>query len=150
MCVDPLVARGGGIGQDRKSVPFRRTLCGSDKGLDNTLWRSREDWHNRVQFRYMEIFPAVAFFMIDPEEEKGLIKVEIYTRSATGDVTSRPHFMVPLNLKRWRHIFLEQWQFYWEARVPLTRLQSGLRGHAPADTARHQARPLPECGTIPA
>jgi hypothetical protein len=72
----------------------------------------------------MEIFPAVAFFMIDPEEEKGLIKVEIYTRSATGDVTSRPHFMVPLNLKRWRRYFLEQWQFYWEgARVPLTRLE---------------------------
>lgn len=66
-----------------------------------------------LQLRFLPILPAVGFFLTDPGDDQGVVKVELYVSSKPNMSVHRPHIILSQHHAGWREYFIQQWDLYW-------------------------------------
>jgi hypothetical protein len=119
LCTDPECAAVDMLTKIDPRLPTRNTFIDSMISVEKVLRDFRSRYPSTFEFRYLPILPALGFFMVDPEEPTGIVKIEIYTAKPWEPVASRPHLILPQELFQWRQYFIAQWKNYWDlSRVP--------------------------------
>jgi len=77
------------------------------------LQKMKEKYPKYFEYKLLPILPAIGFFIVDRNDEKGIVKVEINTAKRWSPIDSRPHLVITRKDKEWRNYFLTQWDRYW-------------------------------------
>jgi hypothetical protein len=87
---------------------YKRTLA----TIKNLLAEWKKEYTDTFEYGFLSFLPAMGFFITDPQEETGIVKVKIYV--AKPWVENRPHILI--KDKKWKEYFIRQWENYWNLR----------------------------------
>ncbi|MBI4320452.1 MAG: hypothetical protein HY675_18335 [Chloroflexi bacterium] len=99
--------RRGQVEDSQRKRTFRDSLDRTKSMLDTLKSR----YPDHVDYRMMPFCPPVGFFISDPEEEKGIVKFEVYI--AKPPEISAPHIVFPPAFTGWRRFVCSLWDSQW-------------------------------------
>ncbi|MDQ6947093.1 MAG: hypothetical protein M3256_12710 [Actinomycetota bacterium] len=82
------------------------------ESTDHRLRVLRNRHPEQFEFRYLPFAPSVGFFITDPHQADGVIKLELYVAKPFLPGGSRPHVVIS-EQSQWREFWLKQWENYW-------------------------------------
>jgi hypothetical protein len=113
LCVDPESSAIQMLARIDPRFPTPESFVNSMKSVENVLKDLSKQYPNLFEYRFLPILPALGFFITDPTDKKGIVKVEIYTTKEWKPIKSRPHFILSSISDQWRQYFISQWENYW-------------------------------------
>ena len=122
LCTDPASDATKMLAQIDPRFPTPDSFVNSMKSVVTVLDRLSSQYPTSFEYKLLPILPALGFFITDPYDKSGVVKVEIYTAKDWSPVGSRPHLLLPPKTAPWRQYFISQWENYWGiARSPQQR-----------------------------
>ncbi len=113
LCVDPASPAASMVSRIDPRFPDEQSFIDSMASVQSVLDRLARQHSGKFQYKLLPILPAQGFFIVDPLERTGMVKVELYTAQPYMPANLRPHFAVSQRSKMWRAYFLQQWENYW-------------------------------------
>lgn len=112
LCVDPDSAAAEMLPKIDQRFPTPEYFRESVRSVESTL-RTISKAGPGLELRYLPILPAIGFFITDPDDSAGIVKVEVYASSKPNQLLHRPHIVLGQGTGGWREYFLQQWSLYW-------------------------------------
>ena len=114
LCVDPQSQAVTMLPKIDPRFPTADSFRSSMKLVVERLSDFARRYPSLFEYRLLPILPAQGFFITDPTDKKGIVKVEIYTAKEYAPLGSRPHLVFSSRANPWRRYFINQWENYWE------------------------------------
>ena len=113
LCVDPQSEAVAMLPVIDPRFPTANSFRSSMTLVTEVLSDFAQRYPDLFEYRFLPILPAQGFFITDPTDKKGIVKVEIYTAKEWSPLGSRPHLVFSSRSGRWRQYFVNQWENYW-------------------------------------
>ncbi len=118
MCVDYRSTAATLLPDIDKRFSANEPFIESMRPVHRLLWNLRVEFPITFEFRYLPSLPSQSFFIMDPNQSTGWLKVEIYSAQPWTTLESHPHLLIKQEHEPWWTFFLGQWENYWNLARP--------------------------------